>query len=62
MLCYKDATFCNFKACNKFNNCDNALTQKVQEDADEWWKGFKSRDKTPISVYNKPPKCYNKYE
>lgn len=58
MLCYKDRTFCNLCNCKKFNECPDALTEKVQKAADTWWKGFKSPDPAPISINSDIPTCY----
>lgn len=55
MLCYKDKAFCPFfKECANGNNCKEALTEQLKEDAKKWWGG----DNAPIFVLTTKPNCF----
>jgi len=59
MICYKDMTFCPYwKDCNKGNKCHRALTDKVIQDANKWWKG----DGAPVCQYAEKPECFETKE
>ena len=55
MICFKDKTFCPFwKECAFGIGCADALTPKVEEEAEKWWG---SKDYS-IAVYEEKPNCY----
>lgn len=56
MLAYKDRTFCPYDKCSFFPKCPRALTDKVKQDAIQWWGG----DDFPIAMFAGKPKCFNK--
>lgn len=57
MIGYQDRTFCNAKECRNFPTCERALTEKVLQAAEKWWKG----PGAPISLFADPKelKCYD---
>ena len=57
-MCYKDQTFCPFDKCNKFDDCDDALTKEVRQGANRWWSNFPVRCDAPISVHISEPECF----
>ncbi len=55
MMCFRDRSYCPFwENCKKGVICDRALTQKVKDDAEEWW----GSPNAPIDVYTSNPKCF----
>lgn len=52
MMCYRDMTFCDYKCCAKFAQCDRALTDEVYRKANEWMHD------APICIYNDKPDCF----
>ena len=50
MLCYKDKTFCNYKDCKAFDNCNRALTAKISEESDKYG--------LLLSVFAEKPPCF----
>lgn len=59
MVRFKDMTFCPFwEECKDGEKCDRALTDRVREQASEWWSGFMSDDPAPIACYTERPRCF----
>ena len=57
MMCFRDSTYCTyFTTCEKGATCSRALTEKVNQEAIEWWG--KGKDDPPICVYLNEPDCY----
>lgn len=53
MICYKGKTFCQFwKSCKYGQNCNDALTEKVKQDADKWM------NRKLICQYAEKPECF----
>lgn len=50
MFSYKDMTFCPFEKCEKFKECERALTNKIRLEADRFG--------CPISQFGREPECY----
>lgn len=46
MISYKDMTFCTREGCKAFDTCSRAYTDKVREEAKQWWRG----DDAPVSL------------
>jgi len=55
-MCYLDRTFCKDDTCKDFNTCEKALTVRIREDADKWWK----KSDPPIAIYTDRLECYKK--
>lgn len=59
MICYKDRTFCEYHTeCKKGETCSRSLTDKVLEDASEWW----GDEDPPICIYTEEPDCFEGIE
>ena len=59
MMCYKDTTFCPFYLeCINGKDCTAALTPKVEEDAEKWWKLISEEGIPPITIYLDKPECF----
>ena len=57
MICFRDKTFCPYyEECVKGENCPDALTEKVKEDAERWMKN------APIMQFAGKPECFKEYE
>ena len=54
MISFRDMTFCREKDCSCFGTCFRSLTDKVHEDAKDWWGG----DDYPIAVFVGKPTCF----
>ena len=53
MICYGDMTFCTFwKECKDGKECNRALTEKVEQDAEKWMKN------APICTFVEKPECF----
>ena len=63
MLCYKDMTFCSYSDCERFSYCCRALTDRVHEDAEKWWKNGRDdiTSNPPICVFSAKPSCYQNH-
>lgn len=56
MICYRDKTFCPFyKECKKGEDCPDALTEKIERGAKEWWW---KEDEPPIAQWAEKPECF----
>lgn len=53
MISYRDRTYCAFAECSKFCLCDRALTEKVMDDARQWW----GSEDAPIAQFMGEPEC-----
>jgi hypothetical protein len=53
MLCYKDATFCDYLECKNIS-CERRLTEHVKSLARRWW----GNDNPPICIFTEKPGCY----
>ena len=63
MLCYRDASFCDYyKECKDGKKCTRALTPKVKKNALKWWHSFMDDDKVPIAVFAEKPECFKMLE
>lgn len=58
MICYRDMTFCQFKDCKNFETCGRAFTEKVQQEAIEWW----GKNDPPVAFFVDKPDCFDKKE
>lgn len=56
MITYRDRTFCTGEGCKHFSDCPRALTDRVKEDAERWWK----KPGAPIATFTEPKEleCY----
>jgi len=55
MVGYADRTFCPYRECKEFDDCFHALTDKILEDAKEWWGG---KEGAPIVQWAEKPGCF----
>jgi hypothetical protein len=56
MMCYKDATFCEFDDCAHWDDCDRAFTEEEREKATKWW----GNEEAPVCFFVSHPDCYKK--
>ena len=54
MMSYRDRTYCQDTTCKNFNQCDQALTDVVKQNAIKWW----GSEDAPISIHAERLGCY----
>jgi len=55
MICYRDMTLCPYwEKCSKGKDCFRAYTEKVKDEADQWW----GKEGAPICVFSEEPECF----
>lgn len=55
MICYRDMTFCPFDKCEKFGECERALTEKVKKGAKAWMPLVED---PPVCLFAHEPECF----